>query len=68
MALVKCPECGRERVSDSAEACPDCGYGIKKYYEDIKKKQEDESNKLLEEEYNKREEARQTDLESRVIL
>ncbi|WP_455615774.1 zinc ribbon domain-containing protein [Eisenbergiella sp.] len=26
MALVKCPECGRERVSDTAEACPDCGY------------------------------------------
>lgn len=66
MALVKCPECGREKVSDTAEACPDCGYGIKKYYEDIKKKQEEEeSNKLLEEEYKKREEARQTDLESR---
>lgn len=29
MALVKCPECGRENVSDSAEMCPDCGYGIK---------------------------------------
>lgn len=28
MALIKCPECGRENVSDSAEACPDCGYGI----------------------------------------
>lgn len=36
MALVKCPECGREKVSDSAEACPDCGYGIKKYYEESK--------------------------------
>ena len=24
MALVTCPECGRERVSDTAEACPDC--------------------------------------------
>ena len=32
MALVKCPECGREKVSDSAEMCPDCGYGIKAYY------------------------------------
>ena len=30
MALIKCPECGNE-VSDSAEICPKCGYGIKKY-------------------------------------
>ena len=29
MALVKCPECGREKVSDSAESCPNCGYAIK---------------------------------------
>ena len=32
MALVKCPECGRENVSNSAQACPDCGFGIKEYY------------------------------------
>lgn len=32
MALVKCPECGREKVSDSAIACPDCGFGIKEYF------------------------------------
>lgn len=30
MALVTCPECGRERVSDTDEACPDCGYGVKR--------------------------------------
>lgn len=36
MALIKCPECGREKVSDSAEACPDCGFGIKKYFEERK--------------------------------
>ena len=59
MALVKCPECGREKVSDSAEMCPDCGYGIKKHYEDIKKKKEEE------EEYKKWQEARQADLEAR---
>lgn len=29
MALIKCPECGRE-VSDSAKACPGCGYAISK--------------------------------------
>ncbi len=30
MALIKCPECNKD-VSDSAEACPNCGYGIKLY-------------------------------------
>ena len=29
MALIKCPECGKE-VSDQAESCPNCGYGIRK--------------------------------------
>lgn len=28
MSLIKCPECKKE-VSDSAESCPHCGYGIK---------------------------------------
>ena len=36
MALVKCPECGRERVSDTAEACPDCGYNVRAHYERVK--------------------------------
>ena len=31
MALIKCPECGKENVSDSAEACPHCGFGVKEY-------------------------------------
>lgn len=38
MALVKCPECGKENVSSTATACPQCGFNIKKYYEDIEKK------------------------------
>lgn len=29
MALIKCPECGRE-VSDQAKACPSCGYPFDK--------------------------------------
>ena len=33
MALIKCPECGREKVSDTAEACLGCGYGIRKHFE-----------------------------------
>lgn len=28
MALIKCPECGRE-ISDKAGKCPECGYPIK---------------------------------------
>ncbi|MCM1236767.1 MAG: TM2 domain-containing protein [Ruminococcus flavefaciens] len=27
MALIKCPECGRE-ISDRARSCPSCGYAI----------------------------------------
>lgn len=33
MALITCPECGKQ-VSDSAEACPHCGYPIKKKIEE----------------------------------
>lgn len=34
MALVNCPECGKQ-VSDSAMACPNCGYVIKEHFEKI---------------------------------
>ena len=33
MALVRCPECGKENVSDQAESCPNCGYGVKIHFE-----------------------------------
>lgn len=29
MALIKCPECGKE-ISDKAKACPECGYKRRK--------------------------------------
>ncbi|MDE5803214.1 MAG: zinc-ribbon domain-containing protein [Lachnospiraceae bacterium] len=29
MALIKCPECGKE-ISDKASSCPGCGYPINK--------------------------------------
>ena len=29
MALIKCPECGKE-ISDEAKSCPNCGYRIRK--------------------------------------
>lgn len=58
MALINCPECGRENVSDSAENCPSCGFGVKKHFDTIKlqeqnaqKRQSDEQqSKLLNEE------------------
>ena len=50
MALVKCPECGRERVSDTAEACPDCGYNVRAYYERVK--EENEKSEKSEEKWN----------------
>ena len=36
MSLINCPECGRENVSDSAVACPGCGFGIKQYIDEKK--------------------------------
>lgn len=55
MALIKCPECGKENVSDSAEMCPDCGYGIKAHFEKIKR---EERIKQFEEEQRKQREQR----------
>lgn len=34
MAMINCPECGKE-VSSVAESCPNCGYGVKKHFNDI---------------------------------
>lgn len=38
MALIKCPECGRENVSDSAKACPGCGFQISAHFRKIENK------------------------------
>lgn len=48
MALVKCPECGKNRVSDSAEACPECGFGIKSYYDKIRLQTEQQNQNKLQ--------------------
>lgn len=56
MALIKCPECGRENVSDSADVCPDCGYGIKVHFDRIKLEEEERVKKReLEEKKAERE-------------
>lgn len=42
MALIKCPECGRENVSDTSLTCPECGYDIKKYVVELEEKKKDQ--------------------------
>ncbi len=37
MALIICPECGKENVSDSAPTCPKCGFAIREHFENIEK-------------------------------
>lgn len=44
MALIKCPECGRENVSSSAKKCPGCGINIA----DFLKSEEQEYQDILE--------------------
>lgn len=39
MALIKCPECGRDNVSEHAEVCPECGFNIYEYYKLIRVKE-----------------------------
>lgn len=35
MALINCPECGKEKVSNSAPTCPECGFAIDSYFKKI---------------------------------
>lgn len=39
MALVNCPECGEQDISDTAVICPNCGYAIKKHFDRISQQQ-----------------------------
>lgn len=43
MALIKCPECGKE-ISDKAEVCPSCGYPV----DEIGKKSADKKKVLYQ--------------------
>lgn len=44
MALVKCPECGRD-VSSQANSCPGCGFPIRNYVEKFPKQQNEKKEK-----------------------
>ena len=54
MALIKCPECGKE-ISDNAESCPHCGYPINKKedskQEEVQKSTEQKEKKPLKKRY-----------------
>ena len=55
MALIKCPECGRENVSDKAISCPDCGFNVRKYIDEKKKESAvmaEEERRAIEKEKN----------------
>lgn len=39
MALIKCPECGKD-VSDRANSCPHCGYPFTTIHKEVKKREE----------------------------
>jgi ribosomal protein L37E len=64
MALINCPECGRENVSDTAEACPSCGFGIKEYYVKL----EMEEQKKIEEEKRQQEELAHKEREEKLKI
>ncbi len=44
MALINCPECGRQ-ISNQAEKCPGCGFPIKNYLKDFQKQQDESKEK-----------------------
>ena len=46
MALITCPECGRENVSDSAKACPGCGFQIYDHFHGAEKSHDESNNHL----------------------
>lgn len=40
MALIQCPECGRKNVSDTASACPECGFDVRAYSQERLRQQQ----------------------------
>lgn len=46
MALINCPECGKEGVSNTSTSCPQCGYNIKKHFDDIDKAEIAKQNEI----------------------
>lgn len=68
MALINCPECNRE-VSDTAEICPKCGFGVAKFVERQKRiaeiQEEAEKEAYLYVKQRKKEEREKAEREKR---
>lgn len=47
MGLIHCPECGSEKVSDTAEACPNCGFNIRDFINNQYIKNNEDANTLV---------------------
>lgn len=60
MALIKCPECGKE-VSNKAESCINCGYPIRGIEDEIKSEAEVEKTELKDSEQEQVEEQKQVE-------
>lgn len=53
MAMIKCPECGKE-LSDKASACPNCGCPIEDIKRQIEEKETEAAEKIKEKEAEKK--------------
>jgi len=47
MALITCKECGKEKVSDQADACPSCGFSFR-YERHLEERKEDREDRQAE--------------------
>lgn len=45
MALMKCPKCGRDGISNSATICFGCGYNLKDHFDQIRKQEQAEKER-----------------------
>lgn len=44
MALINCPECGKQNISDTALACPHCGFAVREHTESKQREQQKDSH------------------------
>lgn len=45
MALMKCPKCGQDGISNSATICFGCGYNLKDHFDQIRKQEQAEKER-----------------------
>lgn len=53
MALVGCPECGKQ-VSDSALSCPDCGYAVEAHFQKLREEEKEKRRFKQENEHKEK--------------